>query len=139
MEAEHIGPFLRSRPAQRSTHPAEELHDAERLGNVVVGTAVQPAHGVQLAGFGRDHDDGQPVQGRGVAQLFQDGEPILAGQHHVQDHKLRGFGAHGLPERFRTGKAGHFITVGLQGILLQLTDGVIIFYDIDHLSNSSAD
>ena len=58
MKAEHIGPFLRSRPAQRGTHPAEELHDAERLGNVVVGTVVDGiAQALQIARRGEQFRD----------------------------------------------------------------------------------
>ena len=86
MEAVDAGMSLGLRAAEGCPHPAQELHDAKRLGDIIVRTAIQPAHGVQLTGFGRDHDDGQPPQGGGVAQLFQDGKAIFARQHHIQDH-----------------------------------------------------
>ena len=137
MEGVNVGLFLRSRAAQRSPHPAQKLHDAEGLGDVIIGAAVQPAHGVQLAGFCSDHNDWQPTQGRGVAQLFQDGKAILTGEHHVKDHQLRFGGVHSLPEAFGRFKALHLVSAGLERVLLQLPDRCIILYDIDHLLGSS--
>ena len=137
MERIHLTVSFGLRAAERRPHPAQKFHDAEGLADVIVGSAVQAPHGVQLAGFGRDHDDGKPPKGRGVAQLLQDGKAVFAGKHHVQDHKLGFRRPHGLPERLRRGKALHGVAVRLQGILLQLADGVVIFYDIDHCSFSS--
>ena len=83
------------------------------FGDVVVCTAVEAAHGVQLAGLGRYHDDGQTPQGRGGAELFQDGEAVLTGEHHVQDDQFRRRGVDGLPERLRGLEAHGLVAVGL--------------------------
>ena len=137
MEGINILLFLGGRAAQGGPHPAQKFHDAKGLGDVIICTAVQPAHGIQLAGFCCDHDDGQAAQSRGIAELFQDGETVLTGQHHIQNDQLRLCGAHGLPERLRGFKALHFVSAGLQCILLQLADGGIVFYNVDHLLGSS--
>ena len=113
MEAEHIGPFLRSRPAQRSTHPAEELHDAERLAQVVVRTVVQPLDDVDLAGFGRDHDDRRCGAGRVGAQLGQNLVAVLVGQHDVQNDEVGPPAAQRRPEAGRVLAARGLVPVGL--------------------------
>ena len=137
MEGINILLFLGGRAAQGGPHPAQKFHDAKGLGDVIICTAVQPAHGIQLTGFCCDHDDGQAAQSRGIAELFQDGETVLTGQHHIQNDKLRLRGAHGLPERLRGFKALYLVSAGLQCILLQLADGGIVFYNVDHLLGSS--
>ena len=112
-ETVDVGPCLGLCPAEGRPHPAQKLHDAERFGDVVVCAAVEAAHGVQLAGLGRYHDDGQTPQGRGGAELFQDGEAVLTGEHHVQDDQFRRRGVDGLPERLRGLEAHGFVAVGL--------------------------
>ena len=89
------------------------------------------------------HDDGQDITiptYRGTLskeQLFQDGKAILTGKHDVQDDQLRHGNIHGLPEALGRFKALHVVSAGLKCILLQLPDGGVIFYNIDHALGSS--
>ena len=45
------------RSAQHGTHAGDELADAVRLGDVVVGADLEPDDGVDLGALGGDHDD----------------------------------------------------------------------------------
>ena len=45
MEGVDVRLLLRGRAAQGSPHPAQKLHDAKRLGDVIVCATVQSAHG----------------------------------------------------------------------------------------------
>jgi hypothetical protein len=46
-----------SRAAQHRPDPAAELGEAERLGDVVIRTCLEPEHGVRLGVERRQHDD----------------------------------------------------------------------------------
>ncbi len=71
--------------------------------------------------FGRDHNDRQVCAGGVGAQLAQDLVAVLIGQHHIQNDQLPGL-AHGSPEAGGVLSAACVIAVGLQRVLLQLTD-----------------
>ena len=83
----------------------------ERLGDVIVGAAVQPRHHVALFPLGRQHDD-RNVAGLGIAlEPAADLEAVHRGQHPVEHDQVgrlfpRGF------ERFLAGAhALHAVTV----------------------------
>ncbi len=73
-------------PAQQRAQPGQQHHVRERLGQVVVGAAVEPVGLVVLAVLGREHQHRHPV-------LFGPQRPDhlvagQAGQHHVEDHRV---------------------------------------------------
>ena len=118
--------------AQHGPHAGDELHDAERLAQVVVRTVVQPLDDVDLAGFGRDHDDRRCGAGRVGAQLGQNLVAVLVGQHDVQNDEVGPPAAQRRPEAGRVLAARGLVPVGLQSVLLQLTDAGVVLDDVDH-------
>ena len=105
--------------AQHRLDAADELHNAERLAEVIVCTVVQPFYHINLGG-------------RVVPQLGQDLVAVLIGKHNVQNHQVGHGLPHGSPEGSPVLKPADGVLVGLQSILLQLTDGCVIFNNIDH-------
>ena len=72
--------------AQQRPQPGQQDDVRERLGQVVVGAAVQPVGLVVLAVLGREHQHRHPVLlGPQLPHHPVAGE---AGQHHVQDHRV---------------------------------------------------
>ena len=118
--------------AQHGPHAGDKLHDAERLAEVVVRAVVQPLDNINFAGLGRDHNDRQVCAGGVGAQLVQDLVAVLIGQHHIQNDQLGPGLAHGSPEAGGVLAAAGVIAVGLQRVLLQLTDAGVVLDDIDH-------
>ena len=77
------------RPApQQRAHARHQLADAERLGQVVVGAAVEAEHLVGLLAAGREHQDRRV----GVRRVAPDGaaqrEAVEPGQHQVEDDQV---------------------------------------------------
>ena len=118
--------------AQHRLDAADELHNAERLAEVIVCTVVQPFYHINLAGFGCDHDDWYGAGRGGLPQAAQNLVAVLIGQHNVQNHQVGRGLPHGSPEGSPVLKPADGVLVGLQSILLQLTDGCVIFNNIDH-------
>ena len=67
---------------ERHAQPGEQLADAERLGNVVVGPGVERRDLVRLLAARREHDDRDRRPG---AQPLDHLEPVEVGQAEVQD------------------------------------------------------
>ena len=72
-------------PAQRRLHPAAELADAERLGDVVVGADLEAEDLVDLVVAGGQHDDRNLAPG---AEPAADLDPVEARHHHVEDDEV---------------------------------------------------
>ena len=121
--------------AAQRFHTGQQFAYAERLGHIVIGTNRKAADLVLLLSLGAEDDNADLLIG--AADGLAQGEAVHARQHHIQNDKLRLRGAHGLPERLRGFKALHFVSAGLQCILLQLADGGIVLYNIDHPCFSS--
>jgi hypothetical protein len=87
------GGALRQAPAGERPQPREQLGEGERLGQVVVGAAVQAGDPVVDAVARGQHEDRRPHAG--LPQLPADVEAVAAGQHHVQqDGVVRGRAGH---------------------------------------------
>ena len=66
-------------------HAGEQLGDAERLGDVIVGAGVEPGHGVELGrAAGQDQDRGLGALGADQAAGF---ETVHPGHLDVEDHQ----------------------------------------------------
>ena len=72
-------------PEQRA-HARQQLGELERLGEVVVGAAVEAGDLVGHAGARRQQQDRHLPAAR--AQLAQDGEPVAPRQHDVEDEQV---------------------------------------------------
>ena len=125
----------RPRAAQHGPHAGDKFHDAERLAEVVVRAVVQTLDDINFAGLGCDHNDRQVCAGGVGAQLVQDLVAVLIGQHHIQNDQLGPGLAHGGPEAGGVLAAACVIAVGLQRVLLQLTDAGIVFDNVNHKIN----
>ncbi len=99
-------------PPQYRTQPQQQLARVERLGHVVIGAHFQAEDAVGRAATRGQHDH---RQGGLLAQLLAQRQPILAGQHQVQHHRVEGPGSQ---------CRAHAITVagddGLQALLAQV-------------------
>ena len=99
--------------AQHGFDPGNKLHNAEGLAEVIVRAVVQPLDDVDLAGFGRDHDDRRCGAGRVGAQLSQNLVAVLVGQHDVQNDEVGPPAAQRRPEAGRVLVARGLVPVGL--------------------------
>ena len=128
---EHAGRLTR-RAAQHRADARDHFHHAEGLGEIVVRAGVQPDDLVVLAAAGRGENDGKLLRERGGAQLFQNFQPVLAGEHDVEQHKIRHKLTHGFPERAALGKAPRLKAGRAQRIQYQLADAGVVFHTIYH-------
>ena len=69
--------------AEDRPHPGDQLADAERLGEVVVGPHLEAEHPIALAGARGEHQD--RGVGRLAADLLADVEAVEARQHEVEN------------------------------------------------------
>jgi len=70
------------------TQPGEELVEAERLGQVVIGTGVEPFDAVGNGASRSEEEDGHPAACRPKAPAH--GKAIEIRQHHVEEHRVVG-------------------------------------------------
>ena len=78
-------PLLRLAAGQ---HPnaGQQLLRLKGLGQIVIRAAVQPLHPVGQLRAGGKHQYRHGLSG--LPQLPQDREPVLFGQHHIQNHQI---------------------------------------------------
>jgi hypothetical protein len=85
--------------AQPGADPGDQFLGRERLGDVVVGAGLQAEDHVDRVGLGRQHHD----RDTGFhPDLATDLQPVLAGQHQVEQHQVGAClveGCHGLVTR----------------------------------------
>jgi len=74
-----------ARAAQHRLHPAAELAERERLGDVVVGPELQAQDLVDLLGLGGQHDDRHAAA---RPQTPADLEAVDLGQHQVEHDEV---------------------------------------------------
>lgn len=74
------------RAAEHGVDPGQELVDAERLHDVVVGAEAETADAVGLFAAGGQDDDGE--RGADVADFAEDFQTGLAGKDHVEEHQV---------------------------------------------------
>ena len=90
-------------PAQQRVDAGDQFGDAEGLGDVVVGAAVEPAHALGLAAARGDQDDRrQRIAG---THLAADVEPVASGQHAIEHDQGRVCGEY---------SPGRVVPVGVQ-------------------------
>ena len=73
-------------PATDGLEAGQQLHPAERLGQVVVRTRIEPPDLVSLGPEGREHEDRDVAH---VPDPLQDLPAVEVGEPHVEDHDVR--------------------------------------------------
>ncbi len=117
--------------AEQRPHAGQQLHHAERLGQVVVGAQVEPVGLVELVALGREHHDGDVPCGRLAPQAAQHREAVHIGQHDVEEHEVgNGLGA-GVEELSRRREALRADARLGEGVERELEDARVILEIVD--------
>ena len=83
----------RARAAQQRADARDELADAERLGQVVVGAALESEDLVGFLAPRREHEDRHVAVGRVAPDGAADGDAVESRQHQIEDHEIERLGA----------------------------------------------
>ena len=70
--------------AQQRVHARDELHHAERLRQVIIGTRVKAANRVELGRLRGEHHDGHIRSTRIGAQALEHRNAVFIGKHYVE-------------------------------------------------------
>ena len=122
-----VGGFPRT-PQQRP-HPGDELPHAERLGQVVVGAALETDHFVRLFVPRRQHQDRHVAVHRAAAHRAAQRDAVEPGQHNVEHEQIEANGFRALERRRAVGRA--FARVALEPEVQadELADVRLVFDD----------
>ncbi len=122
-----------SRTAEKGTHPADHLHHAKGLRQVVVRAVVERTDGVQLRVLGREHHDRNVLETGRATDALQNLKAIRIWQHNVKQHRL----GHALCARHAELRVVReplrLDTRLLQGVNRQLADVGVVFDVVDHV------
>ena len=77
-------------PPEDGPHPRRELPGGEGLGQIVVGSHLQPQDAVRLGGPGGEHDHRDARPGLRPFEEPEDLEAVGPGKHQVEDHEVGG-------------------------------------------------
>ena len=113
-------------PAQRRPDACQQLRGAERLGDIVIGAAVQGGHLFAFLGAGRNHNDRQGVP---LPQLPQKLQPVGVRQSEIQQQHVVFRPVQRRTGLCRTGGHLHGVAVALQHHLHKITDGKLVLHD----------
>jgi hypothetical protein len=87
---EQVGPFLRLLEAKRGVDAGAQLHEAERLGKIVVGAGQKHARHLVARGLTREQDNLEVRAGRVLAQAAADFNAVHARDVDIeQDNVVR--------------------------------------------------
>ena len=88
--APEFGLRVTVRSTNQRPHARQHLFDAVRLGQIVVGAAVDAEDAFAPAAAGGEHEDGHGESC--LAPAPQEREPVDAGQSEIQQHRVVGLG-----------------------------------------------
>ena len=132
--AEHIARlFDHAAAAQQRTATAGKLHERERLGQVIVGAAIERHHLVELGVLGGEHHDGHHCRQAVGAQATHNGKAIGIGQHDVEQDGIGHPSRHGSLKLAIARKALGLNPLLAQCIDRQIPDVVIVLDVINHV------
>jgi hypothetical protein len=114
--------------AQQRLDARHELVAPERLRDEVVGARAQPAHLVQLAAAGRQHEDGHVGE---LAHALEHLPAVEAGQADVQDDEVGALGEQHSQRLVAVGRAAHAVAGPFQEDRHEPADHLIVFDDQD--------
>jgi len=104
---------------QQRAHPGQEFLNAERLGHVVIGAAIQRVDLLHLTGPHRQHQHRHRAP---LAQLAQHLLAVHVGQAQVEHHQV-GLGQRGLGQAFAAGGGfDHLVALGTEADAQELAD-----------------
>ena len=112
-------------PAQDGTDPRHQLLQHERLGQVVVGAALQAGDFLRDGVARREHDDRRTA---GRAQLPADAHAVQTRQHQIEHHQIGCMVADGGQAGESVGDHLYAIAMVPQPIAQNRRDGRVIFY-----------
>jgi hypothetical protein len=123
-------------PPQHASQPRANFSQVERLGNVVVGTDLEPDDAVDHFVGAGDHDDPDLVA---LAQEAREREAVLVGETNVEQHHRGRRPLHLGAHRLAAVGQRHLVAVRGQVLGQQITDlGVVVddqdAYRVDRLT-----
>jgi hypothetical protein len=106
----------------------------ERLCDVVVGAAREPANAIGMLGLGAEHDDRQVgiprvVDGVAAPDAAADVEAAHVGQQHVQQHNVGTGAAEHLERLLAVGRGQHRVVIGAQVLDEKVHDTGLVIHD----------
>ena len=117
-------------PPQYRLHARNQNARAERLGDVVCGTYLEPHDDVCLGALGREHDDRYVSRGDVGFEASTDLEPVDAGQHEVEDDEVGAAGPRRRQGCLARGHASCRETFLLEVVLDQRADiGLVVDHE----------
>ena len=115
--------------AQPQPDPRHQLGEAERLGHVVVGAAVEGGDRVGDRVAGGEHDDRHPAALG--AQLVEDLEAVHAGQADVEHHQVEAARERLVEAGRSVGGDGRLVALGPQALGHERGDALLVLDDQD--------
>ena len=73
---------------QKRVHAADEFHHAERFRQIIIGSGIKTAHGIEFGRFRREHHDGNVRRSRIGTKALEHRNPIFIGQHHIEEKQI---------------------------------------------------
>ena len=132
--AEHIAClFDHAAAAQQRTATAGKLHERKRLGQIIVGTAIERHHLIELGILGSEHHDGHRRRQAVGAQATHNCQTVGIGQHDVEQDGIGYPSRHGGLKLAIARKAFGLDSLLAQCIDRQIPDVVIVLDVIDHV------
>ena len=122
------GILHRTGTAQCRTNARQQLRRAKRLGDVIIGAAIQRRHLFLFLGAGGNYDHRQPVL---LSQLPQQIQAIGVRQPQVQQQHVEFCLFQRCACLRRTGSDLYNVAVALQHSLHEVTDRKLVLYDQD--------
>jgi hypothetical protein len=131
---EHIARLLDHAAAtQQCAATARKLHERKRLSQVIVGTAIERHHLVELGVLGGKHHDGHRRRQAVGTQATHNCQAIGIGQHDVEQDSIGHPSRHGSFKLAIARKALGLDPLLAQRIDRQIPDVVIVLDVIDHV------
>ena len=125
-----------SRAPEHGAHAGDHLHHAEGLDEIVVRSGVEARYLIVLLAARGGHYDGHAARERGEAYALQYLQPVLAGQHDVEDYELWQALFNRGEELLAVLEALGLEAGGAQGVDLYVADGRVVLYAVNHVRNS---
>jgi hypothetical protein len=116
---------------QYGFHARQELSQAERLGDVILGAELEPHHLVHLGATGAEHDDRHG--GLLGAQVPHHLETVHPGQHHVQNHEVYAASGGALQPLVAVDRHLHLVAFGFEIHTQTEGNALIVLDDQDPL------
>jgi len=107
-------------------HASEKFAGAERLGEVIVGAALEALDAGGFSGAGREQDDWNGVGGGMLAQFAQKAVAVELGHHHVGKDEVGGIGDGGIESGAAVGVGIDFVIVGEKAGEILAHVGVVV-------------